>query len=97
MQAERINRLPKWKRGDLTDRLKNHMLAESVFERRIGDTLQVVERLVPRHRPTQDARPFYRLLEVRNDRAHAVCVTDTQRDARAAADKRVPSQQERKG
>ncbi len=87
--------LPKWRRGDLTDRLNDHgWIAESVYERQIADTLQVVERLALRDRPTQDVRPFYRLVEVRNGkprkvRTADVRVADTQREVRAAADKRA--------
>lgn len=86
--------LPKWKRGDLTDRLMNHMHAESIYERQVGDILQVVERLMLRDRPTQDCRPLYRLVEVRNGKARVVrtrelAVAQTQREVRAAADDRA--------
>lgn len=86
--------IPKWRRGDLTDRLDNHMYAEAVFERRVGNVLQVVERVLLKDRPTQDVRPFYRLVEVKDGKARAVRtaelrVADTQREVRAAADKRA--------
>lgn len=86
--------VPKWKRGDLSDRLGNHMFAEAVFQRQVGDVLQVVERTMLRDRPTQDVRPFYRLVEVRNGKARAVRAAEvraalTQREVRAAADKRA--------
>ena len=86
--------VPKWKRGDLSDRVKNHMDAESIYERQVGDVLQVVERVVFRDRPTQDMRPFYRLVEVKDGKARAIRTAelraaDTQREVRAAADKRA--------
>jgi hypothetical protein len=86
--------VPKWRRGDLTDRLDNHMHAESIYERKVGDVLQVVERTMLKDRPTQDARPFYRLVEVKNGKARAVHTAEvraamTQREVRAAADKRA--------
>lgn len=86
--------IPKWRRGDLTDRLKNHMWAESVYERQIGDVLQVVERTMLGDRPTQDVRPLYRLVEVKNGTARAIHTSGlraawTQREVRAAADKRA--------
>ena len=86
--------LPKWRRGDLTDRCNNHMSAESIYEREVGDVLQVVERVMLRDRPTQDARPLYRLVEVRNGKARPIHTVDlracwTQRDVRAGADKRA--------
>lgn len=86
--------LPKWRRGDLSDRLNNHMSAESVYEREVGDVLQVVERLQLRDRPTQDARPLYRLVEVKGDKARAIHTVElrgchTQREVRAGADRRA--------
>ena len=86
--------VPKWRRGDLSDRLMNHMDAESVFEREVGDVLQVVERLMLRDRPTQDTRPLYRLVEVRNGKAKAIHTVElrachTQREVRAGADRRA--------
>lgn len=86
--------IPKWRRGDLTDRLDNHMNAESIYERQVGDVLQVVERVVSKDRPTQVVRPFYRLVEVKNGKARAIRtaelrIADTQREVRAAADRRA--------
>jgi hypothetical protein len=86
--------LPRWKRGDLTDRLDNHMDAESIYERQVGDVLQVVERVMLKDRPTQDVRPMYRLVEVKNGKARAVRTAElraayTMREVRAAADKRA--------
>lgn len=86
--------VPKWKRGDLSDRLNNHMHAEAVFEREVGDVVQVVERLMLRERPTQDARPFYRLVEIKNGQARAIRTAEvnaalTQREVRVAADRRA--------
>lgn len=86
--------VPPWKRGDLTDRLQNHMFAESIYERQVGDVLQVVERVVLRDRPTQDVRPFYRLVEVKNGKARAIRTAelraaDTQREVRYYADRRA--------
>lgn len=86
--------VPKWRRGDLTDRLMNHMSAESIYEREVGEVLQVVERLQLRDRPTQDARPLYRLVEVRNGRPRAIHTVElrgchTQREVRAGADRRA--------
>lgn len=86
--------IPKWKRGDLTDRLKNHMSAESIYERQIGDTLQVVERVMLADRLTQDARPMYRLVEVKNGKARAIHTLElkaawTMREVRSAADRRA--------
>jgi hypothetical protein len=85
---------PQWKRGDLTDRLKNHMFAEAVFERQVGDVLQVVERVKLADRPTQDVRPLYRLVEVKGDNAKVINTSElraawTQREVREAADKRA--------
>jgi len=86
--------VPKWKRGDLSDRLRNHMSAEAIYERQVGDVLQVVERVVLADRPTQDMRPFYRLVEIKNGHARAVHTAElraalTQREVRAAADRRA--------
>ena len=86
--------VPKWKRGDLTDRLQNHMSAESIYERQVGDVYQVVERVVLGDRPTQDCRPFYRLVEIKNGKARAIHTLElkvayTQREVRAAADRRA--------
>jgi hypothetical protein len=87
--------IPTWKRGDLSDRVETPgWLAESVFERQVGDVLQVVERLMLRDRPTQDARPFYRLVEVKAGKARVIHTAElraawTQREVRAAADKRA--------
>jgi hypothetical protein len=83
---------PKWKRGDGSDRIGNHMYAESIYERQVGDVLQVIERLKPRGNETQDMRPFYRLVEVVNGEAKVAqgnAFVDTQRDARNLADKRM--------
>lgn len=87
-------KVPAWKRGDLSDRLQNHMFAEAVFERQVGDVIQVVERLMLRDRPTQDCRPFYRLVEVKDGKARAIHtaelrIADTQREVRVAADRRA--------
>lgn len=92
--ASRLVKLPAWKRGDLSDRLMNHMHAESIYERQVGDVLQVVERVMLRDRPTQDCRPFYRLVEVKNGKARAIHTAElraawTQREVRAAADRRA--------
>lgn len=86
--------VPKWRRGDLSHRLNDHVHAESIYERHVGDVLQVVERVMLKDRPTQDARPLYRLVEVRNGRARAVRTAEvraawTMREVRAAADKRA--------
>ena len=86
--------VPKWRRGDLTDRLNNHMSAESIYEREVGDVTQVVERVMLRDRPTQDCRPLYRLVEVKNGKARAIHTLElrvawTQREVRAAADRRA--------
>jgi hypothetical protein len=87
--------VPKWKRGDLGDRLQDPgWTAESVFERQVGDVVQVVERIMLRSRPTQDVRPFYRLVEVREGRPRKVRTAElaaayTQREVRAAADRRA--------
>lgn len=82
--------LPNWRRGDLADRLGNHMAAEAIYERDLGDVLQVLERVVVREMVTQDARPFYRLVEVRDGRPRIVLgARDTLREARAAANVRA--------
>lgn len=86
--------VPKWRRGDLADRVHDHMDAESIYERQVGSVLQVVERVVFRDRPTQDMRPFYRLTEVRNNRAkvvrtNALRACQTQAEVRHQADKRA--------
>jgi hypothetical protein len=87
--------IPKWKRGDLSDRLNEPgWTAESIYEREVGPVVQVVERIMLRDRPTQDVRPFYRLVEIRNGRPRKVRAAElraawTQREVRAAADKRA--------
>lgn len=86
--------VPPWKRGDLGDILGNHMYAEAVFERQVGDTTQIVERTMLGDRPTQDCRPMYRLVEVKNGKARQVTARElrvaiTQREVRAAADRRA--------
>jgi hypothetical protein len=86
--------VPKWRRGDLSDRLDNHMNAESIYERQVGDVLQVVERVVSRDRPTQVMRPFYRLVEVKNGKPRAIRTAAlnacwTMREVRYQADKRA--------
>lgn len=87
--------LPKWKRGDLSDRLQNHMYAESIYERQVGEVLQVVERVIRRGDETNAyTRNLYRLVEVKNGRAKVIHTVDTrtawtQREVRAAADKRA--------
>jgi hypothetical protein len=97
-QAERaiapVTDIPRWKRGDLADRLKNHMSAEAIFERQVGDVTQIVERVVLADRPTQDCRPFYRLVEIKDGNARAIHTLElkvayTQREVRAAADRRA--------
>lgn len=87
--------LLKWRRGDLGDRLMNHMSAESIYEREVGDILQVVERVVRRGGESNaDFRPLYRLVEVKNGNARAVHTAElraawTQREVRTAADRRA--------
>jgi hypothetical protein len=86
--------IPKWKRGDLSDRLENHMSAEAIYERQVGDVTQIVERVMLADRPTQDCRPMYRLVEIKNGKARAIHTLElkvayTQREVRAAADKRA--------
>jgi len=87
--------LPKWRRGDLSDRLMNHMAAEAIYEREVGDVLQVVERVVRRGAESNaDFRPLYRLVEVKNGKARVIHTAElraawTQREVRAAADRRA--------
>ncbi len=90
-----MTKLPAWKRGDLSDRLNDHMFAEAIYERQVGEILQVVERVVLRDAPTGGyMRPLYRLVEVKNGKARAVHTAElraawTQREVRAAADRRA--------
>lgn len=87
--------IPKWHRADPNiDRLNNHMQAEGVYQREIGDVTQVIERCMLKDRPTQDARPLYRLVEVKDGKARAIHTAElraawTMREVRAAADKRA--------
>ena len=84
--------IPKWKRGDLVDRLGNHMFAEAIYQRMVGDVEQIVER-VYRRGDEQNAyyRPLYRLLEVRDGQAERVPTpgADTMREVRTIADRRA--------
>lgn len=82
--------MPKWKRGDLADRIRNHLFAEAIYERQVGDTLQVIERVRLRGFETNAyARSSYRLVEVRDGKARIVFLDDTLRDTRRRADRRA--------
>ena len=79
---------PGWKRGDLTDRIHNHVYAEAIYQRQVGDDEQVIERV--RLQPTNAyERSSYRLVEVRGGRARVVgAYYATLREARVAGDRR---------
>ena len=86
--------IPKWRRGDESDVLDDHMHGESVYERQVGDVTQIVQRTMLKDRPTQDVRPMYRLVEVKNGKPRAIKtlelrVATTCREVRAAADRRA--------
>lgn len=87
--------IPKWHRADPNiDRLDNHMQAEGVYEREVGNVTQVIERCMLKDRPTQDARPLYRLVEIKDGKARAVRTAEvnaawTLREMRVAADRRA--------
>jgi capsule polysaccharide export protein KpsE/RkpR len=79
---------PRWKRSDGSDRLRNHLHAEAIYERKVGDVTQIIERV--RVSPTNAyERASYRLLEVIGDKATITALTDTLKEARAKADRHV--------
>lgn len=81
--------LPRWKRGDGSDRIGNHCYAESILEREVHGVLQVIERIKIREMVTADARPTYRLVEVRGAKPTIVGFDDLLKDARGRADRRA--------
>lgn len=82
-------RRPHWRTGENRERFPSHVQVTAVRERQVGDTTQVIERVMIQPTSAYE-RPSYRLLEVTGDSLKIIAAVETLREARRRFDRMTP-------